>query len=94
MKSPAEMTKHERHRIKLYRHCSAEDFARVLHEQQGRCAICRADEIPGKSPLRADTLRKDGQISLVCLNCFRALEVIHHVGDRMIDYLEKTRKPK
>jgi hypothetical protein len=94
MKRLEDMTSFEKHDIKRRQHCSPEDYVRVLELQNGKCAICQDTGNPRHSKLRADTFRKDGEISLVCFNCFKTLEIIHKAGDRLIRYLELAGRPK
>jgi hypothetical protein len=62
-------------------------YVEVAQQQKGLCALCQE---PSKH-LAVDRFRKDGQVSLVCRNCFEFLRTVYKNPDRVIAYLENYR---
>lgn len=88
MKDVDSMDRRARHDVKRRKGCSPEDFADAITNQDGKCAICQSLK---ETQLRADTFRKDGEITLVCLKCFRILEALSTNLDRFITYLSSQK---
>ena len=84
---PGKLTKRQRYYVKRQRHCSPEDYARAFAEQAGKCACCGNES---KRHFRADRMRRDGKLSLLCINCFNLLERLFLRGQAFIEYIESA----
>ena len=87
---PDQLTKSERANIRRRQGCTADDYARVFTEQDGKCACCGASPKPPSTHLRADTFRRDGKIVLVCQECFHILKILSTRSSRLLAYLESV----
>lgn len=71
---------------------TAEDFLRLYEEQEGRCAICEAEQEPSK--IHIDHNHETGEVrGLLCGSCNRALGYLKDsplIVERAFNYL--TRK--
>lgn len=83
-----DLKQYERQNIRRRYHCEPDDYVAQLEKQQGVCGLCHE---PSKHRLRADTLRTDGKLTLVCLECFQMLQLVTKKLDKLSKYLDGRR---